>query len=242
MTDEPDESPCRIVKVNQSSAQLPVGPASGAAQSPQGNPKPRAMLWKLLAGLVLLSLVVGAWLGFRPRSAATEPTATMAELIRLDGRLVWRSATNRVFSGWLVEAHADGTPRSRSWIADGVLNGVSEGWHTNGQIQVREHFVNGIADGLRVRWHANGATQSLATIVRGRIEGRFLRWHEDGSLAEEIEMREGQPDGLSRAYFPSGFVKAEVHLKAGQVVEQKFWKDGERPTTTVGVAAVSGSR
>jgi hypothetical protein len=182
---------------------------------------------KLLAGIMIAAFVVGGWWLRRPRSTATEPTAAITNLARVDGRLVLRTATHQVFSGWLVEHHADGTPRSRSRIVDGLLDGVSEGWYTNGQIQVREHFSRGVADGLRVKWHVNGATQSVAAVVQGRLHGRFLRWHDDGSLAEEMTLLDGQPEGVSRAYYPSGFVKAEARLKAGEVLEQRFCKDGE---------------
>jgi antitoxin component YwqK of YwqJK toxin-antitoxin module len=190
----------------------------------------------VLLGVGAVALVVSGWFLTRPRPQPVEATAAIADLVRVDGRLMLRADTNRVFSGWLVEESSTGTPRSRSQIKDGVLNGVSEGWYTNGQIQVREHYVQGVADGVRVKWHANGATQSVATIANGKLTGRFLRWHDDGSLAEEVAMLDGQPDGLSRAYYPSGFVKAEVQLKAGQVVEKKFWKDGEVPAGASGSA------
>lgn len=157
---------------------------------------------KLLAGVVVVAFVAGGWWQFRPRPTATEPTATIADLARVDGRLALRLATNQVFSGWLVEHHADGTPRSRSRIVGGLLDGFSEGWYTNGQIQVREHFSAGIADGSRVKWHPNGATQSVAAVVQGKLQGRFLRWHTDGSLAEEMTLVDGQPEGVSRARTP----------------------------------------
>ena len=182
-----------------------------------------------VAGLVLVALALGAWLMLRPTAPPVEPTLGLADVVRGDGRLVLRTATNQVFTGWLVEKQADGTLKSRSRVLAGLLHGVSEGWYTNGRIQVREHFVGGRAEGTRVKWHANGATQSVAVIVQGQLHGRFLRWHEDGTLSEEVMMEKGQPDGVSRAYYPSGFVKAEARLKAGQVLEQRFWKDGETP-------------
>lgn len=176
--------------------------------------------------MLVACVVGGRWLR-RPRPAAIEPTAAIADLARVDGRLVLRLDTNQVFSGWLVEQHADGTPRSRSRIVEGLLDGVSEGWYPNGQIQVREYFSGGVADGSRVKWHANGATQSVASVAQGKLQGRFLRWHDDGSLAEEMTLVDGQPEGITRAYYPSGFVKAEARLKAGEVLEQRFCKDGE---------------
>lgn len=187
----------------------------------------------------MAAVTLGAWWVWRAPTPPVEPALGWNDLVRVEGRLVLRSATNQPFTGWLVEPHADGTLKSRSQIVRGVLNGVSEGWHTNGQIQVREHYTEGVANGLRVKWHANGATQSVATIVQGRVQGRFLRWFEDGTLSEDIPMRDGQPDGVSRAFYPSGFVKAEVRLKAGQILEQRFWKDGEAPAPSSQSAAAA---
>jgi antitoxin component YwqK of YwqJK toxin-antitoxin module len=180
-----------------------------------------------------------AWLVLYPRAVPAGPTLELAEVLRVDGRLVRLAATNEVFTGWITERHPDGNLKSRSRVENGLLQGMSEGWYAKGQIQVREHFAAGLAEGLRVKWHANGATQSVATMVRGQVHGRFLRWHENGTLSEEVPMESGQPDGLSRAYYPSGFVKAEVRLKAGQVLEQRFWKDGEMPAASGSLAATA---
>lgn len=187
--------------------------------------------------LATAAVTLGAWWILRSPAPPGQPALGLDELVRVDGRLVLRSATNQPFTGWLVEPHADGTLKSRSQIVRGVLNGVSEGWYTNGHIQVREHFTEGVANGMRVKWHANGATQSVATIVQGKVQGRFLRWFEDGTLSEDVPMQDGQPEGVSWAYYPSGFVKAEVRLKAGQIVEQRFWNDGEVPARSSQSAA-----
>lgn len=189
--------------------------------------------------LAMAVVTLGAWWGLRSPVSPMPPALGLNDLVRMDGRLVLRSATNQPFTGWLVEPHADGTLKSRSQIVRGILNGISEGWYTNGQMQVREHFTEGVANGVRVKWHANGATQSVATIVQGKVQGRFLRWFEDGTLSEDVPMRDGQPEGVSRAYYPSGFVKAEVRLQAGQIVEQRFWKDGEVPALSSQSAAAT---
>lgn len=190
-----------------------------------------------MAILLLALAIPGAWLLLRPRPVPPEQTVTLAEIVRLEGRLVRRDATNQTFTGWITESHPDGTRKSRSQVKDGLLEGLSEGWHTNGLLQIREPYLAGVAHGVRVKWYANGATQSLATITHGKLHGPFLRWHEDGTLAEEVRMVSGQPDGLSRAYYPSGFVKAEARLKAGEVLEQRFWKDGEQPAASSELAA-----
>jgi len=182
-------------------------------------------------GLVVFAFLLGVLgLGLWLKRPGPEPTLPAAELVRVDGRFMLRSATNRPFTGWMTEVYPDsGSPRSRSHLTDGRLHGVSEGWHPGGALQVREHFVTGVAEGPVTKWHPNGARLSEGTARAGKLEGVFRRWHDNGMLAEEVTLQHGQPHGLSRAWFPSGSLKAEVTLAAGEVVKQQFWKDGEQP-------------
>jgi len=184
------------------------------------------------AGLLSLAVLVAVGAFLRSRPQPVEPTVALADLLRLEGRLVLRNDTNRVFSGWIADYHAAGTLKSRSRVQQGVLNGLSEGWYTNGVRQIVEHFVDGFAEGPVSKWHATGARLSEGTARRGRLEGLFRRWHPDGTLIEEVTLREGQPHGLSRAWFPSGRLKAEVYLEDGKVVRQQFWDDREPPGLT----------
>jgi hypothetical protein len=180
---------------------------------------------------VVCVLALTLWGAFRlsraSNSAAPMPERTSAELVRRAG-LLWGTSANGPFTGWLVERYADGGLHSRSWIADGVLAGVSEGWATNGVLLAREHFVAGLSEGPVIRWRDDGSKLSEGTTRAGKLEGVFRRWHPNGQLAEEVVLRAGAPDGPSHAWFPSGFLKAEVQLVEGKAVSQRFWKDGEK--------------
>jgi len=180
--------------------------------------------------------MLGLWLKRPQPEPASMP---LSELVRLDGRLMLRSATNQPFTGWLTEHYDEGSLRSRSCIVNGWLEGVSEGWHTNGVLQVREHFVAGAAEGSVTKWHPNGAKLSEGLARSGKLEGVFRRWHDNGLLAEEVSLRNGQPDDHSRSWFPSGCLKAEVTLKNGIVVQQRFWKDGDQLPSTGAVSTLS---
>jgi antitoxin component YwqK of YwqJK toxin-antitoxin module len=183
-----------------------------------------------LAGLAALALLVGlgVWWLCRPApQAMIRPELTRPQLVLREGRL-FASGQSRAFTGNLVEYFQNGALKSRSTVSNGLLQGVSEGWHTNGLLAVREHFVAGVSHGLRVKWYPSGATLSKVEIINGKLQGTFQRWYENGSLAEEIPMRQGQADGHSRAYYPSGYLKAQATMHQGELAEQKFWKDGER--------------
>lgn len=184
----------------------------------------------LLAGMIgAAALIAIVWL--RPRGPLPPAIAEVSRdqlVLHDDGRMYHTNATTP-FTGVMRDVHPDGTLKSRSCLADGRLEGLSEGWHTNGVKQIEEHFHAGVSHGLRTKWHENGRKLSEGQIVEGRLDGVFRRWHADGTLAEEIPMAAGQPNGLSRAFYPSGCLKAEAHLKAGQVIDQKHWQDGEMP-------------
>lgn len=155
------------------------------------------------------------------------PETPRHDLVLQGGRLC-RIGTSNLFSGVVVERHETGGLKSRCAVANGVLEGLSECWHTNGQKQVEEHFRGGISHGTRIRWHENGQKLSEACIVDGRIEGTFRRWYDNGVLVEEVAMKANQPDGISRGYYRSGFLKAEVRMVNGRIQEQRYWKDGEK--------------
>ena len=189
----------------------------------------RALLTGLLGAVVLTT---GVWLGTRPAPLPETVEVSRAQLVLRDGRLYLPDATVP-FSGFMHETSDAGTPRSRSRLVDGRLDGLSEGWHTNGVKQIEEHFRAGVSHGRRTKWDENGQKLSEAQIVEGRLEGMFRRWHADGTLAEELPMIAGQPEGLARSFYPSGCLKAEARLQAGRVREQHQWQDGERPGVTL---------
>src|SRR5437868_6923684 len=180
--------------------------------------------------IILLGLIVGGVLFLMgrqpPRSPAPIPEVHRKKLeMRADHWYL--PGQNTGFTGLLLDTYENEALKSRSAVSNGLLHGLSQGWHTNGQQQVEEHFVAGISHGLRTKWHANGQKLSEVEIVNGKLQGTFRSWNENGERAEEVELKNGQPDGISKSYFPSGFLKAQVTLRNGTVVTQQFWKDGE---------------
>ncbi|MBN9689371.1 MAG: toxin-antitoxin system YwqK family antitoxin [Verrucomicrobia bacterium] len=186
--------------------------------------------------VVVVILVAGVWSFTRTSNRIPAPERAISELVRRDGALYEKGAEKR-FAGWLVERTSGGDLQSRSWISNGVLNGVSEGWYTNGVLQIREHFVNGLSEGPVSRWRSDGTLASEGQAQGGKLQGVFRRWHPNGQLAEEVHLQSGEPHGLARAWFPSGSVKSEVSMERGKVVSQRFWKDGENPGTHVVAAS-----
>jgi hypothetical protein len=190
----------------------------------------------LLAALVVLVLFIV--LG--PRHSATKPGAGPIEVPRAnlelrDSRL-YRVGETIPFSGLMVDFYESGALKSRSAVTNGLLQGLSQGWHTNGQLQVTEHFQEGVSHGVRAKWYESGARKSEGLIVEGQFHGTWRRWHENGALAEQIESDHGNPHGTSLAYYPSGQIKARATFQNGKMVEQKFWKDqnpSEPPLATV---------
>lgn len=185
------------------------------------------MIATVLAG----SLAGRLWQSHQATGSPTDEVLR-SELEWVNGRLCRRPG-GPPFHGAMLERYPDGSLRSRSGVVEGLLEGLSQGWHTNGQLAIREHFVAGVSHGPRIQWYPSGSTQSVTTIHHGQHDGTFHRWHDDGTLAERVPLRDGQPEGVSLAFYPSGCVKARVVLHAGQVREQHFWPDGEQPAEAV---------
>lgn len=181
---------------------------------------------------MIVAVPVAVLLTRSQRPSSTPPIATAPQtvsrtnLLLVSGRLCLIGQTNG-FTGTLVEEGATSL-RSRSVVSNGVLHGLSEGWHTNGQLQVSEFFNQGVSHGIRTKWYLNGQKLSEARIVEGKLNGPFRRWHENGVLSEQVEFVADQPQGISLSYFPSGSIKARVVMSGGKMVEQTFWKDGEK--------------
>ncbi len=196
----------------------------------------RGMPGKILDGLLLGGLCAAVLTGCSRPEQAAPPEVPRSSLVLKDGRL-YRPAQSTPFSGTVVEYYSPGHLQSRSVVSNGLLHGLSEGWHTNGVRQVTEQFSAGVSEGVRVKWYPSGAKLSEATIAGGKLNGTFRRWRENGALAEQIELRDDQPHGESLAFYPSGCLKVRVRLERGQAVATESFKDGEVPPAPVMTAA-----
>ncbi len=139
-------------------------PMNGVSSGQTGGRLARPALWSALA-VVTAILVTFQVFHRRPSPARLE--VDRSDLVLREKRL-YRRGEARPFSGAMLEHHPNGSLRSRSLIANGVLHGLSEGWHTNGQLQVRESFQGSVSHGLRTKWHPNGSKWSEVMIVHGK--------------------------------------------------------------------------
>ncbi len=188
------------------------------------NPSLRSRLWIIGLSVLVCAAAAVVLRHWRTPPAASLPEVTRAQLTQVDGRF-YRPGAGSPYTGWMADSYENGRLKCRSAVSNGLLEGLTMGWHTNGQQQIQEWFQAGVSHGRRTKWYENGAKQSEADIVEGKIQGTFRRWHPEGALAEEISMKDGQPHGLSRAFYPNGQLKAQARMHLGQVVEQKFWPE-----------------
>ena len=172
--------------------------------------------WLLVSGFLvaaILILVLKPW----PRELEPAEQVSRKQLVLQQGRLMKTSQTN-AFTGLMVELYPDGTLQSRSAVSNGLLHGVSEGWHTNGVLAVRETFREGRSHGLRTKWNIESRRVSEVDIREGRIDGFHREWHTNGQLAVEVAMASGLPSGQSRRWSPDGGLVGQWSLSNGVVV------------------------
>jgi hypothetical protein len=192
--------------------------------------------WVSWGGAGVLLLCVAGWWVVRSRPTPVVE-AMLADLVRVDGVLMRRDATNIVFEGVVLDRFGEGGLKSRSEVRAGRIHGLSVGWHTNGVVQVEEWFTNGVAHGSVTRWHPNGSVLSQGNAVAGKLHGSFRRLHPDGLVAEEYQMSNGVPVGVARSWHPDGSLKAEVTFEEGKPAQSLFHAVGlvPGPAPTVGV-------
>ena len=172
--------------------------------------------WLLVSGFLvaaILILVLKPW----PRELVPAEQVSRKQLVLQQGRLMKTSQTN-AFTGLMVELYPDGALQSRSAVSNGLLHGVSEGWHTNGVLAVRETFREGRSHGLRTKWNIESRRVSEVDIREGRIDGFHREWHTNGQLAVEVAMASGLPSGQSRRWSPDGGLVGQWSLSNGVVV------------------------
>lgn len=193
-----------------------------------------ALLLTGLAVLVTALVALGLHRHHRVTAALAAREVAADSLSRLNGRMC-EPASGRAYTGWIVETYPDGRLRSRSQMRDGLLEGISQGWHTNGLLQVNEQFLAGVSHGLRTKWYENGIKESEVRVNHGRLDGDFLHWNTNGILVERIAMKEGHAEGVSEAFNDDGSVRVRVLMAEGKVVNRTLFRDGEaKPARPLG--------
>lgn len=173
-------------------------------------------------GLLVLGFLAGTILIFllRPLKRDSVPPEQVSrnQLVLQQGRLMKTSQTN-AFTGLMVEFYPDGTLQSRSVVSNGLLHGVSEGWHTNGVLAVTEVFVDGKSHGTRIKWDAASNRIAETTISAGQIHGSHREWYTNGQPALEMSMVDGKAQGLAQKWNPDASLAGQWVLSNGVVVQ-----------------------
>lgn len=174
----------------------------------------------LLSAIGLALLVTYLETRQRPKNAEATVEVDRKELVLKNGLLV-RNGGSNAFTGLMLESYPDGTLQSRSAVSNGLLEGLSEGWHTNGVLAVRESFVGGCSHGVRTKWDAASNRIAESLIREAKIHGFHREWHTNGQLALEAEMAEGQPHGQVRKWSAEGALVGRWILSNGAVLESQ---------------------
>ena len=173
-------------------------------------------------GLLVLGFLAGTILIFllKPSKRDTVPPEQVSrnQLVLQQGRLMKTSQTN-AFTGLMVEFYPDGTLQSRSVVSNGLLHGVSEGWHTNGVLAITEVFVDGKSHGTRIKWDAASNRIAETTIFAGQIHGSHREWYTNGQPALEMSMVDGKAQGLARKWNLDASLAGQWVLSNGVVVQ-----------------------
>ena len=173
-------------------------------------------------GLLVLGFLTGAILTviLKPWQRELVPAEQVSrnQLVLQQGRLMKTSQTN-TFTGLMVEFYPDGTLQSRSAVSNGLLHGVSEGWHTNGVLAITEVFVSGTSHGTRTKWDAASNRIAETDIREGEIEGLHREWHTNGKPSLEVTMARGKAQGVARKWSLEGELAGQWVMSNGVVIQ-----------------------
>ena len=173
--------------------------------------------WFLVSGFLaaaVLTVIVKPW----QRELVPAEQVSRNQLVLQQGRLMKTSQTN-TFTGLMVEFYPDGTLQSRSAVSNGLLHGVSEGWHTNGVLAITEVFVSGTSHGTRTKWDAASNRIAETDIREGEIEGLHREWHTNGKPSLEVTMARGKAQGVARKWSLEGQLAGQWVMSNGVVIQ-----------------------
>ena len=173
--------------------------------------------WFLVSGFLaaaVLTVILKPW----QRELVPAEQVSRNQLVLQQGRLMKTSQTN-AFTGLMVEFYPDGTLQSRSAVSNGLLHGVSEGWHTNGVLAITEVFVSGTSHGTRTKWDAASNRIAETDIREGEIEGLHREWHTNGKPSLEVTMARGKAQGVARKWSLEGQLAGQWVMSNGVVIQ-----------------------
>jgi len=173
--------------------------------------------WFLVSGFLaaaVLTVILKPW----QRELVPAEQVSRNQLVLQQGRLMKTSQTN-AFTGLMVEFYPDGTLQSRSAVSNGLLHGVSEGWHTNGVLAITEVFVSGTSHGTRTKWDAASNRIAETDIREGEIEGLHREWHTNGKPSMEVTMARGKAQGVARKWSLEGQLAGQWVMSNGVVIQ-----------------------
>jgi antitoxin component YwqK of YwqJK toxin-antitoxin module len=173
--------------------------------------------WFLVSGFLaaaVLTVILKPW----QRELVPAEQVSRKQLVLQQGRLMKTSQTN-AFTGLMVEFYPDGTLQSRSAVSNGLLHGVSEGWHTNGVLAITEVFVSGKSHGTRTKWDASSNRIAETDIREGEIEGLHREWHTNGKPSLEVTMARGKAQGVARKWSLEGQLAGQWVMSNGVVIQ-----------------------
>jgi antitoxin component YwqK of YwqJK toxin-antitoxin module len=173
--------------------------------------------WFLVSGFLaaaVLTVILKPW----QRELVPAEQVSRNQLVLQQGRLMKISQTN-AFTGLMVEFYPDGTLQSRSAVSNGLLHGVSEGWHTNGVLAITEVFVSGTSHGTRTKWDAASNRIAETDIREGEIEGLHREWHTNGKPSMEVTMARGKAQGVARKWSLEGELAGQWVMSNGVVIQ-----------------------
>lgn len=120
-------------------------------------------------------------------------------------------------------------------MSNGVPHGTARWWRQDGKTLASEHsYKDGLLEGVSRGWHPNGVLASETWYRRGKKHGWEREWNSKGELVWELPYRDGKLHGVARYWKGVAELQAPLRKMPKSV---SFWMDGREVTRAEYLAA-----
>lgn len=114
------------------------------------------------------------------------------------------SYQGKLFSGFVVEYHANDSLKSKSGYWEGKMEGDAKGWYPSGKVWFERFYKRGEKHGEHQGWWNNGQLKFKYQFVDGGFHGKQFGYHRDGESSELRNYEMGKEVGKQTAWSPKG--------------------------------------
>ncbi|MFT3908851.1 MAG: tetratricopeptide repeat protein [Ferruginibacter sp.] len=124
--------------------------------------------------------------------------------------------------------HINGEVKEKTFMKNGLVDGLSEGWFDNGIKSYTETYVQDKLNGIQTFYFYNGNLKSVVPFKDDLKNGEERFYNFKGVLTSTSNFVNDKLEGITKAYFPNGKIKNEFMYKNDKAegLYKSYFKSG----------------